>query len=248
MLYLPVGSHCGGSSEPAWVASSWVLTPPTQSYLTHPSDCRNLLLTERMLLQQAPEGRVLPGRSLLKVSLVSSVKGWPRPSCSPAPVSRNSCNPPRSQMWRPETKKMWLQGDERVVVFFGPVWFYLLVSKLQGTRLPSGAAREKILLLFVDTGSKWEQRVKSSGALHSPSQRSWLWLVERGHPVRKEKQWLAEAEKLSFNQELLYFSPGQDRGVNSESQNLWQNHCMHCLTTKALQIRCALRKNAEWKV
>lgn len=31
MLYLPEGNHCGGSSEPAWVASSWVLTPPTQS-------------------------------------------------------------------------------------------------------------------------------------------------------------------------------------------------------------------------
>jgi len=34
--YLPGGSHCGGSSEPAWVASSWVSTPPTQSYLQHP--------------------------------------------------------------------------------------------------------------------------------------------------------------------------------------------------------------------
>lgn len=32
MLYLPEGNHCG-SSEPAWVASSWVLTPPTQSCL-----------------------------------------------------------------------------------------------------------------------------------------------------------------------------------------------------------------------
>lgn len=32
MLYLPEESHCGGSSEPAWVASSWVWTPPTQSF------------------------------------------------------------------------------------------------------------------------------------------------------------------------------------------------------------------------
>lgn len=32
LLYLPGGNHCGGSSEPARVASSWVLTPPTQSY------------------------------------------------------------------------------------------------------------------------------------------------------------------------------------------------------------------------
>lgn len=31
MLYLPEGNQCGGSSEPAWVASSWVSTPPTQS-------------------------------------------------------------------------------------------------------------------------------------------------------------------------------------------------------------------------
>lgn len=30
-LYLPEENHYGGSSEPAWVASSWVLTPPTQS-------------------------------------------------------------------------------------------------------------------------------------------------------------------------------------------------------------------------
>lgn len=32
MLYLPKGNHRGGSFEPARVASSWVLTPPTQSY------------------------------------------------------------------------------------------------------------------------------------------------------------------------------------------------------------------------
>lgn len=31
MLYLPEENHYGGSSEPAWVASSWGLTPPTQS-------------------------------------------------------------------------------------------------------------------------------------------------------------------------------------------------------------------------
>lgn len=99
------------------------------------------------------------------------------------------------------------------------------------------AVRTKILLLllFVDTVSKWEETVKSSGALLSPRQRSWLWLVKRLHPVRSGARWLAEAENFCPIRDAVTVPLRWDRGVNSQNPKLWQSHCMYCLTTKKSQ-------------
>lgn len=115
LLYLPGGNHCGGSSEPARVASSWVLTPPTQSY---------------------PPPRLWFGSPPLVPGWTLGVPGWnlflrKLPGCSPpdglrlsrAAAARRRCpgaptDPLRSQMWRQRKKRAGLGGCKCLVCLF----------------------------------------------------------------------------------------------------------------------------------
>lgn len=91
LLYLPGGNHCGGSSEPARVASSWGLTPPTQSY-------------PPPLLGFGPPP-LLPGWNLVfeeAPRMLDPRMGFASPRAAAAAASRRCpgapTDPPRSQM------------------------------------------------------------------------------------------------------------------------------------------------------
>lgn len=74
MLYLPEGNHCGGSSGPAWVASSWVWTRPTLSYHPAPTGTADpVLLAGRKRLLHPQKTRSTPPEFL------SSIPGGVRP-------------------------------------------------------------------------------------------------------------------------------------------------------------------------
>lgn len=68
MLYLPEGNHCGGSSGPAWVASSWVWTRPTLSYHPAPTGTADpVLLAGRKRLLHPQKTRSKPLESLRSI-------------------------------------------------------------------------------------------------------------------------------------------------------------------------------------
>lgn len=68
MLYLPEGNHCGGSSGPAWVASSWVWTRPTLSYHPVPTGTADpVLLAGRKRLLHPQKTRSKPLQSLRRI-------------------------------------------------------------------------------------------------------------------------------------------------------------------------------------
>lgn len=71
MLYLPEGNHCEGSSEPAWVASSWIWTLPTLSYHPEPTGTadpvpragrKRLLHPQKTRSTPVESSRSIPGR------------------------------------------------------------------------------------------------------------------------------------------------------------------------------------------
>lgn len=99
-----------------------------------------------------------------------------------------------------------------------------------------GVARTKILLLFVSTGSKWEETVKSSGAPLSPRQRPRLWLVESSHPVRSGAQGLAEAENFRPMRDAVTVLLGQDSWVNSQNRERWQNQFNHQTVSRSAYV------------
>lgn len=77
----------------------------------------------------------------------------------------------------------------------------------------SGVARTKILLLlFVDTGSKWEETVKSSGALHSPRQRVAAVIGGEGTPGAQRGAGIGCGWKLSSYQRRCHSSARTEQG------------------------------------
>lgn len=102
MLYLPEENHFGGSSEPAWVASSWELTPPTQS-----SPPPLVWLASPPL---SPRGTLLPRGWILPLSKAPRMLARSRASPIPGllqPGSGVRGQPQtlwRSQMWRQRKK------------------------------------------------------------------------------------------------------------------------------------------------
>lgn len=117
MLYLPEENHYGGSSEPAWVASSWVLTPPTQSY------------PPPLLWLASPplsRGDGFPGW-ILPLSKLRDARPQLGLGFSRAATARQRCpgiatDPLRSQMWRQRKKRADLD------------WYKCLVCLLYLTR------------------------------------------------------------------------------------------------------------------
>lgn len=78
-FYLPGGSRCGGSSGPAWVASSWVLTPLRQSSRLRPAAAAARTARSSSTDLQRQE-KQLSGSYPRVARLDSSVPGQPGPS------------------------------------------------------------------------------------------------------------------------------------------------------------------------
>lgn len=214
MLYLPEENHFGGSSEPAWVASSWVLTPPTQSYpppllwLASPPLSRG----------DGIPGWILPLSELRGRSPTVGVSLFP--GCySRAAVSRDSHRPSEESdvTTKKEKRSFWLVQMSDLPPLFDSSVLMLLET------WPSILL--KILLLFVHTGSKWEEIVKSSGAPLLASLPLY-WLVGSSNPARNGAQRLDGAE----NFQPIRDAAAQDRSADweksemiSEEQNLTIN-------------------------
>lgn len=99
MLYLPEGNHCGGSSGPAWVASSWVWTRPKLSYHPAPTGTADPVLLagrKRLLNPQKTRSKLLESQRSIPGGVSPQDRlSLHRATATPT-VSRDSRNPART--------------------------------------------------------------------------------------------------------------------------------------------------------